>query len=163
MADIITDGKTIVLEVPTIADLAAPTDTELGSGVELHPIMTPDGLVGFEPETADVDNSSLDSTFDTRLAGRASFSGTMLRLKKQDTAPDTVYDTLVRSYRTHIVVRRGIDVETAITSTDEVEVYPVECGEVRNLPPEANTTQRYEVPVKITSQPELRAVVASGV
>jgi hypothetical protein len=45
--------------------------------------MTPDGLTGFEPSTADVDNSALNSTFDTKTIGRDSFSGTMLRLKKQ--------------------------------------------------------------------------------
>lgn len=160
MTDLITDGKTRVAQAAAIANIAAPTVAELNAGTLLHTLMTPDGLAGFEPDTADVDNSALSSTFDTRLAGRASFSNTMLRLKKQE-GTDTVYDTLVRGFETHVVVRRGVDAAQAWAASDKVEVYPVECGEVRNLPPEANTVQRYEVPVKITLQPDLRATVAA--
>lgn len=159
MADIVTDGKTKVWSVPSIANIAAPTTAELNAGTALEGVMTPDGLQGFEADTADVDNSSLKSTFDTKKAGRAAFSNTMLRLKKQS-GTDSVYDTLVREYVTHVVIRRGTDSDTAWTAGDEVEVYPVECGEVRNLPPEANTVQRYEVPIKVTTEPNLRAVVA---
>lgn len=161
MPDIIIDGKVKVWEVPTITDISAPTVAELTAGQVLENIMTPDGLVGFEPDTADVDNSSLDSTFDTRLAGRASFSGTMLRLKKQAQTGDTVYDLLVREYSTHIVVRTGLASADAFVASQEVRVYPVICGEVRNLPPEANTVERYEVPTKIRDEPDLRAIVAA--
>lgn len=159
MADIVTDGKTKVWSVPSIANIAAPTTAELNAGTALEGVMTPDGLQGFEADTADVDNSSLKSTFDTKKAGRAAFSNTMLRLKKQS-GSDSIYDTLVREYVTHIVIRRGTDSDTAWAIGDEVEVYPVECGEVRPLPPEANTVQRYEVPIKVTTEPNLRAVVA---
>lgn len=160
MTDIITDGRTRVAHVVSIGSIAAPTVAELNAGTLLHTLMTPDGLVGFEPDTADVDNSALSSTFDTRLPGRGSFSNTMLRLKKQE-GTDTVYDTLVRDFQTHVVVRRGVDAAQAWAAGDKVEVYPAQCGEVRNLPPEANTVQRYEVPTKITTQPNLRAVVAA--
>lgn len=161
MPDLIIDGKVKVWEVPTIADISAPTTTELDAGQVLEDIMTPDGLIGFEPDTADVDNSSLDSTFDTRLAGRSSFSNTMLRLKKQAQTGDVVYDLLVREYSTFIVVRTGVDSATDWTAADEVKVYPVVCGEVRPLPPEANTVERYEVPTKIRQEPDLRAIVAA--
>jgi hypothetical protein len=122
-------------------------------------LITPDGLVGFEPDTGDVDNSKINSTFTTTSAGRASFSGTLLRLIKQ-TGTDTVYNTLVYGYATNIVVRRDVASGTAWASSDKVEVYPVQCGEVRNLAPEANAVHKYEVITKITSQPNLRASVA---
>lgn len=160
MADLITDGTTRVYIAPTISNIAAPTTTELNAGTQLDTIMTPDGLVGFEPDTADVDNSALSSTFDTKLPGRAGFSGTMVRLKKQSATADTVYNLLIRGYAAYVVVRRGTTSTTAWTTGDKVEVYPVTCGEVRNLAPEANSVQRYEVPLKITSQPNLRAAVA---
>ena len=159
MADIITDGKTKVWSVPSISNIAAPTTAELNAGTSLEGLMTPDGLVGFEPDTADVDNSALNSTFDTRLPGRAGFSGTLVRLKKQ-AGTDTVYNTLVRDYVTNIVVRRGTLASTGWATSDKVEVYPCQMGEVRNLPPEANSVQRYEVPMKITTTPNLRATVA---
>jgi hypothetical protein len=59
-----------------------------------------------------------------------------------------------------VVVRRGVAAATAWATNDKVEVYPVECGETRHMDPEPNTVQRYEVPLKITASPSLRAVVA---
>jgi len=159
MADSNADGRTKVYSVPSIASLGAPTVAELNAGVALDGLMTPDGLVGFEPDTGDVDNSKLNSTFSTTSAGRVSFSGTMIRLIKQ-TGTDTVYNTFVYGFATNIVIRRDVTAGTAWATGDKVEVIPVQCGEIRNLAPEANAVHKYEVLTKITSQPNLRATVA---
>ena len=159
MADSNADGRTKVSSVPAISNISAPTVAELNAGTQLDGLLTPDGLVGFEPDTGDVDNSKLNSTFSTVTAGRAAFSGTLLRLCKQ-TGTDSVYNTLVYAYATFIVVRRDVPAGTAWTVADKVEVYPVQCGEVRNLAPEANALHKYEVLTKITAQPNLRATVA---
>lgn len=159
MADSLADGRTRVAWVPTIASLAAPTVAELNAGTLLHSLMTADGLIGFEPDTADVDTSALDSTFDTKTAGRGSFSGTMVRLKKQS-GTDTVYNLLLRDLAGYTVIRRDVTVGTAWTIADKVEVYPAVLGEVRNLPPEGNSLHKYEVPIKVSSTPNLRATVA---
>lgn len=159
MADIITDGRTKVWLVPTVANLAAPTTTELNAGTAIEGLLTPDGLVGFEPETADVDNSALNSTFDTKLPGRASFSNTAVRLKKQS-GTDAVYNAYPRDTITNLVVRRGTASSTAWATSDKVEVYPVQTGETRNLAPASNEVQKYEIPLKITTTPNLRATVA---
>ena len=82
MADIIVDGQTRVAFVPTISNIAAPTVAQLNAGTLLQTTLIPTGLEGFENTTADVDNTSLASTFDTKLPGRQSFSGTGLVLKK---------------------------------------------------------------------------------
>jgi hypothetical protein len=160
MADSVADGRTRVWMVPAIANLASPVAaTELAAGTALDGLMTPDGLVGFEPDTADVDTSKLNSTFSTTSAGRASFSGTLLRFIKQ-IGTDVVYNTLVYGYTTFIVIRRDITVSTAWTAGQACEVYPIQCGEIRNLAPVANAVHQYEVMTKITSQPNLRAVVS---
>jgi hypothetical protein len=159
MADSNTDGRIKIYQVPSIASIAAPTTTELNAGVPLDGLMTPDGLVGFEPDTGDVDNSKINSTFSTTSAGRAAFSGTLIRLIKQ-TGVDTVYNTLIYGFSTNIVIRRDIASGIVWTSGDKIEVYPVQCGEVRNLAPEANAVHKYEVLTKITAQPNLRAAVA---
>lgn len=159
MADITADGKTRVAWVPTISNIAAPTTTELNAGTLLNSTMTADGLAGFRPETADVDTSSLDSTFSTMVNGRTSFSGTMLRLKKQS-GTDTIFTTLVRDTAGYVVIRRSIAASTAWASAQAVEVYPALCGEVARLDPEPNTVERYEIPIKITSSPNLRSAVA---
>src|SRR5437868_846741 len=93
MADIIVDGMTRVSYVPTISNQATPTVAELNAGTLLTSLLTAAGLEGFETSPGEVDNTSLASTFDTRLPGTQSFSGTRLILKKQ-AAGDTVYSLL---------------------------------------------------------------------
>lgn len=159
MVDSNTDGRTRVYSVPSIANIAAPTVAELNAGTDLSALITPDGLIGFEPDTGDVDNSKLNSTFDTKTPGRASFSGTMLRLCKQ-TGTDSVYNTMVYGYVTNIVIRRDLAASTAWAASQAVETYPSGCGEVRNLAPEPNSLHKYEVPIKISNQPNLRGTTA---
>lgn len=159
MADIPVDGKTRVAWVPTISNAAAPTVAELDAGILLQSTVTADGLAGFAPETAEVDAGSLASTFDEKSIGRASFSNTMLRLKKQ-TGTDTIYDTLVRGAEGYIVVRRYVDQATAWAASQKVSVFPVICGETKELDPEANTMARYEVPTIVRQAPTLRATTA---
>lgn len=159
MADSTTDGRTRVYVVPTIANIAAPTVAELNAGTDISGLLTPDGLSGFEPDTGDVDNSKLNSTYSTMLPGRVSVSGPLLRLIKQ-IGTDTVYNTLVYNYNMNVVIRRDLTSSTAWATSQAVEVYPAACGEVRNIAPEGNSVHKYEVPLKITSQPNLRATTA---
>jgi hypothetical protein len=159
MPDITADGKTRVYWVPTIANINAPTTTELNAGLALQSILTADGMVAFRPDTADVDTSALDSTFNTTVNGRTSFSGTLLRLKKQS-GTDTIFTTLVRDAAGYVVIRRSVASTTAWTSTQACEVYPALCGEVARVDPEPNSVERYEIPIKVTASPALRAAVA---
>jgi hypothetical protein len=159
MADIPIDGKVRVAWVSTIADISAPTTTELNAGILLQETMTADGLMGFQPDTASVDTSSLASTFNTATVGRTSFSNMGLRLKKQ-TGTDTIWETLTRDTQGYVVLRRYVDEATAWASSDDVQVYPAICGETKDLDPEPNTLGRYEVPIFPTLEPDLRAVVA---
>jgi hypothetical protein len=158
VADIIVDGRTKVYLVPAVSNIAAPTTTELNAGTSIEGLMTPDGLIGFEPTTADVDNSALNSQFDTLLPGRASFSGTTVRLKKQS-GTDLVYNAYPRDIVVFVAIRRGTLASIAWASGDKVEIYPAQTGEPRNLPPAANEVQKYEIPLKITSTPNTRATV----
>lgn len=159
MSDISSDGRTRVAWVTTIANIAAPTTTELNAGMLLQSTLTADGLMGLNPETADVDTSSLASTFNTARNGRVSFSNVGLRLKKQ-TGTDTIFTTLVKDTEGYLVIRRSVTEGTAWASDQEVEVYPVVCGEISRMNPEPNTVERYEIPLKVTSTPNLRAAVA---
>jgi hypothetical protein len=159
MADIIVDAKTKVWLLPAVANIAAPTTTELNNGTSIEGLMTPDGLIGFEPTTADVDNSALNSSFDTLLPGRASFSGTAVRLKKQS-GVDAVYNAYPRDIVVYVAIRRGTLSTIAWATNDKVEIYPAQTGEPRNLAPAANEVQKYEIPLKITSTPNTRATVA---
>lgn len=160
MPDLLTDGNTKVWSVPSISNISSPTTTELNAGTALEGILTPDGLSGFQPATASVDTSALNSTFNTAIAGRVSFSNTALKLKKQSATADAVYNTLIYGYTTNIVIRRGTTSSNAWTSGDKVEVYPVQVGQVANQDPAANTVQMYEIPLLVTTSPQLRGSVA---
>lgn len=159
MPDSNADGRIRVAWVSAIGSITAPTVAELNAGILLQDLITADGLEGFEATTAGVDNSALSSTFDTKSPGRASFDGTLLRLKKQ-TGTDTVYNFFVRDVVGFVVIRRSLASTTAWAAGQKVEVYPAQTGETRLLKPEPNSVEKYEVPTMITSQPQLRATVA---
>lgn len=160
MADIIVDGFTKVWWVGTIANKAAPTVAELNAGMALEDTMTADGLQGFAADTADVDNTSFSSTFNTVLPGRNSFSGTQLVLKKQD-GTDTIFNTLkVRNVAGHVVIRDGMDHNTAWAAAQKVQVFPVRTGLYSYEDRAANTVLRYRAPVKISAEPNQDATVA---
>jgi len=159
MADIPGDGKLRVDWVPAIANKNAPTVSELNAGIRVSQWMTADGFVGFRPDTADVATSGIESTFDTNVNGRRSFSGTLLRFKKQ-TGSDVVYTTMIPDATGFLVERRSMTAATAYASAQPVKVYPVMCGETAWMDQEPNTVERFEVPLKMTDQPALRAVVA---
>jgi hypothetical protein len=157
--DIVSDGKTRVSWVPTIASIAAPTTTELNAGMQLQSTLTAAGLSGLQPETAKVDTSSLASTFTTSVNGRTSFGDIELEFKKQS-GTDTIYDTLTRDTAGYLVVRTGIAESTAWAASQKVRVYPMQCGEVSHRDPEENSLERYGVPMTVTSTPNLRATTA---
>lgn len=159
MTDIVSDANTRIAWVPTIANIAAPTTTELNAGILLNSTMTPDGMTGFKPETNDIVNTKFDSDFDTVDVGRTKLSGPMLRFYKQ-TGTDTIYDTLIKSAAGYVVQRKSLAATTAWASAQKIQVYPAKCGETALMDPEADTDERYEVPIKVTSKPNLRAAVA---
>jgi hypothetical protein len=121
--------------------------------------------MGLQPDTADVDVSSLASTFNARGQRPACPSpAPKLRLKRQ-TSTDTIFNTLVKDTAGFLVIRRSVAQATAWTTAHGVEVYPAKCGEVARMDPEPNTVERYELPVMITAGsagtgPSLRAAVA---
>ena len=135
MADVFADGNTRVAFVPSIANIALPTTTELNAGTLLQDTMTAAGLMGFEATTAEVDTTALSSTFDTKNLGRDSFSNTMVELKKQTYGSDTPFATLTRGTAGFIAIRRGIVETTAYASGQAIEVYPVICGQTKFLAP----------------------------
>lgn len=160
MADLPVDGLTRVFFVLAIANTAAPTVAELNAGLALQALITADGLEGFEAETSTIDNTALNSLFNTVTIGRDSYSGTMLTLKKQTVGADTAFTTLIRGQAGYGAIRRDIAETIAWTSGQALEVYPVICGQRRRLKPEGNTLTRWQSPWMITTSPALSAVVA---
>ena len=159
MADVIIDGYIKVWSVPTIANLAAPTTAELNAGVQYEMNLTQDGLAGFASTTNWVDNAALGSTFDTRLPGTVAFGDMGLTFKWQS-GTDAIFTTLVYGYQTNIVIRARVLRATTFATSQLVEVYPVTCGQYTRAPYERNSLARFNVPVGLNAEPQLRAVVA---
>lgn len=159
MADLITDGFTRVFWLTTGANLAALTTTELNAGIALQDLMTADGLVGFQPDTAAIPTSKFSATFNTDRPGRVNFGAKMLRFAKQD-GTDTIFNTLSYNVAGIVVIRRSLLATTAWASTQKYEAYAATCGERRRLDPAENTLERWEIPLFFHTAPTLSGTVA---
>lgn len=154
------DGNWRVAFTPAVADISAPTVAELNAGTELAADwITPDGL-NIAPSTEGRDTSTLGSTYTTMRAGRRSFENSITFYRADPPAADTAYDLLTFRAEGFLVVRRSQPNETAWTVGDDVEVYPVECGEAQLSTPAPNATQTVTVPFYVHQEPDTRATVA---
>lgn len=160
MGDLINDGKTRVGWASSIANIAAPTAAECNGALDLTKRITPDGLKT-DPTTADVDTSSLASRFDTKKAGRVGYEAELTLKRGDNPTDDLPYTTLKYGVNGYLIVRRGIAFETAFAAGQQVEVYPIECGERANIPPAANEVTKFSSPMKVTDAPSTDAVVAA--
>lgn len=158
MADVIMDGYTTVWLVPTIPNLAAPVAATITAGIDISMSLTRDGLQGFASTTNWVDNSALGSTFNTKLPGTVDFGDMSLTFKWQ-AGTDTLFNLLVYGYSTNVVLRRRILRATGATAGQLVQTYPVQCGQFTPADFETNTVDRFTVPVGLTVEPQLRAVI----
>jgi len=159
MSDLINDGMTRVVWVSTIANIAAPTTTELNAGSDFTTRVTPDGLK-IDPSTADVDTSSLASTFDTKTVGRVGFDVELTFKRGTSGGEDLPYTTLKYGVSGYLAVRRGVAYATAWAASQKCEVYPVTCGEPQNVSPAANEVMKFVSPMRVTSAPSTAATVA---
>ncbi|NUP49011.1 MAG: hypothetical protein HOW97_17150 [Catenulispora sp.] len=157
MSDLYVDGNLKVSFVPAIANIHAPTTTELNAGTGLETYITPTGLQ-IKATTASVDTSNLASTFTTQGVGRRSFAITV-EMKRQSPT-DTAYNLV--PYRTsgYLVVRRNLTSATAWASGQNVEVYPVVTGERELAPPVINEVQKFVSSMMVTTDPDTAAVIA---
>lgn len=163
MPGLVHDGMYKVTWVTTIADQDAPTVAELTAGMDLECQLTPDGL-GREASDETVDTSRLCSVFTTMQVGRTSFdvSLTLVRLDESVVGvDDDAYHTLVKGTRGFLVVRDNLPSDTAYAADQEVEVYPVQCGTRSKANPAANELQTFSLPLTVTGDPALAAVVAA--
>lgn len=154
MADILVDGRTKVTFLATLATPAAPTAAVLNAGVDIQARLIAAGLEGFDPSTAEVDNTSLASTFGTKFPGRPEYSGTALVIKK-DSGVDAVYDTLSAFGVTgYLAIRDGKLNTDAWIATDVAHIYPITTGYSYPMGRgEANSLLRHRIPVSISAQP----------
>lgn len=162
------DGMYKVVWVDAIVDMAEPTLAELNhtSAINLECQITPDGL-NREAEDEPVDTSRLCSVFSTTQVGRTSFevSLTLVRLDEANMTggetEDKAYRDLVKGKRGFLVIRDNLAADVAWAATQDVEVFPVQCGTRSKATPAANEMQTFTLPLMVTADPELYGVVAA--
>lgn len=160
MSDLISDGNTKVSWCASIANINAPTATELNAGSDWTLRVTPDGLKT-DPTTADVDTSSLGSTFTTNQPGRRAYDvAVTFKRGTLGSSDDQPYTTLTYNTPGYLVVRRGVAFATAYATGDKIEIYPVSVGEPQNIAPAANEVSKFMSPMKVTTDAATHSTVA---
>jgi len=157
MARYANDGMLKIYVVATIANIAAPTTTELNAGTAITNFVTKDGLTVPSNQNY-VDNASLAETFDAQVVG--SFGGPVSMIGIRDNATDTFWNLVVYGTNTHLVVRRGFATATAWATSDKVEVYPIQWHEPLPTQTASNEQSRFTASAAVRSQPNLKATVA---
>jgi hypothetical protein len=161
MSDLGFDGMVKASFVSTIANLSAPTVSELTAGVPLEDHLLPDGLAT-PSDTADIDTSKLSSTFNTGIVGRRTFSGLMVKyVRGDDAGAIDVEEALVYKAKGYLVVRRDIDADIAWAAAQKVEIYPVQCKQPNPDNPGPDTRQAVEIKFAMTGDPKAFADTAT--
>lgn len=142
MADIVADGMTRISWLTSLTSTTSPANAELTAGVALESFITPSGL-DVSGSTDAVDNSALNSTQNTELAGRRKDSITLeFKSQGQTAAPWTTFASKPTGY---VVIRRGVAAATAWTASQRVQVYPAQAGDRFMLKPAANEVEKFQV------------------
>lgn len=159
MADMLNDGNIKVTYVPAIANIAAPTTTELSSGTDLECLIT---AGGFQPTVNEevVSVPKLCETITAEAPGRATHQIVLTMVRKDTSSEDVGWTTMVRGTEGYLVVRYGAAYDTAYASGDEVQVFPGKAGERRPQAPEANSATQFQSQWYVSAQPDLDAVVS---
>lgn len=159
MSDLLADGNIKVTWTPGVANISAPTVSELTAGVDLEHVITLDGL-DIKGETASVDNTALASTDDTEEPGRVSYTIDITAKRKDTSSEDVGWNTLTDRALGFLVVRRSTAASTPWTVGQPCEVYPARCGRPIMNAPEKNSAQKFQVKLFNNVAADDRAVVA---
>lgn len=140
------DGSLKVLAVPTVADPAEPTITELTAltVVDLSCYLTADGWAPSTDEQVSTDDRLCSRQ---TLERRGRFTDSLMvtyvyQAQAPDAADNKAQATLRAGELLFLAARWGMDYEPAVEVGDIVDMYVIECGIQQKMPPEANGRQK---------------------
>jgi hypothetical protein len=151
------EGKTNVYWLTACANIAAPTAAEVAAGTALTSFVAKDG-VATNLTTNNVDSATIAETFDAQQTGSwgAEIELTMFR----DATADTAWNLCVYGTAGFLVIDRFRNSGTLPIATNKVEVWPAQMHQPAPENSASNTMQRFVEKFAVTSQPNLKAVVA---
>lgn len=169
---LLTDASRKLVFVPTIADVSAPTVTELtGAGVvELSCMVTAAnfqlGATGDDP----ISDPALCATSNSSVPGRTNYEGAMDFYRWRETADDTPWTTFTAKGLHGYLVQRigqvpeGTKAHTVeFAASDEVQVYEVLTNTPQIMSPADAGYEKFRQVFSIQDNVNERAVVAAGV
>lgn len=157
MAKYIGAENSEVWTVPAISDTSAPTSTELNAGVRLTDFIRTDVSIDFSGNL--VDAGTLDSAFNSTVAGTYGGGVNTLTSVLRDAASDTAWDALPRGTAPYLVIQSGASTGTSWASDDVVDqIYKIE---VVARKPSLSRDQlvTFDVDFAITTEPVYGATV----
>lgn len=159
MADMLTDGKIRVQYVPTIANTASPTATELNAGTDLSCLITADGLnISVDEEKVSI--PKLCDTTNSEAPGRATYGVDLTFVRKTVVAEDKAWTTLLRGTAGYLVLRYGTASATAFAAADKVIIFPGTAGERKLEKPEANNAVKFSSKWFVSAPPAYDSAVS---
>lgn len=159
------DGNFSVLIVPTIADPAAPTVTELTAAgvVDISCYLTSDGFTPSLDEQV-ISDERLCDTQVYEQPGRFTRSLDVIYIDNTNSpnadTQNTAKDTLVPGSTHMLVTRRGVAFDAAYAADQVVNVLPIKCGQYNEQTPEANSVLKCGQKLFITGSRTDGTVVA---
>lgn len=139
------DGKINTIWVPAIADIHAPTVTEINAGTDLSNYVTLGGW-SLEESQDKIDDKRENSQLDYEIPGRKKISGPTVEVidntNTDHEEENEAITTLVEGAEGYFVRRRGMPTETAFAADQEVAVYSVRIGMTAPVKIDENSVQR---------------------
>ena len=151
------DSRVKVYAVPSIANKAAPTTTELNAGLDLTAFTPKDGLNPTTNQNS-VDTSSLADSDDTAVPGTE--GGPITLTQFRDNSADTSWDHFTRDLDEFLVVREGPLASVAWASGDDVQVYDFISHNPIPAATATNERRTFTVQLEMKSARSLKSVVA---
>ena len=158
MARIIPNENTWVGFVPTIVDKNAPSVAELGTAVNLTPLLI---SINASTQGNTVPTPSIDTLFETSIAGtvQASFSADFYR--DSVTAKDLAWTTLPRKTTGYVVISRFGSNGAAPAATAKVEVWPILVVSRTMANASNNTVMTFTMTAAVPEEPAEAATVTA--
>lgn len=162
------DGHVLVKIVPAVADLEAPTLTELNAAgaVDISCYLTSDGYNPSVDEQVATDER-LCSIQTFEQPGRVSNSLDLTYIDNtnspNEATDNKAKETLVPGSTHVLMVRRGLPYEDALAAGQKVTLFPIKPGQYNELTPEANSVLKISQKQFVTGPVARSVPIAAGV
>lgn len=154
------EGKGRLYTVPTIANISAPTTTELNAGTNLTSFTPRDGFIPNLNQNF-VDVSAINDSFDLTQIGSEGGNFTLTFYRDDVAANDTAWNFFVAANQSGFLAwREAVASAIAWASTQKLMVWPYSAHKPIPAGTASNEGRKFTVGVAIPTAPDRNATVA---